>query len=391
MRVFRFTVILLLIGAPIPVAIGASLSLVQEYQGLAFDVSPDGTRVATLSESELCVHVIGRGIDGSTCFNLPHNEFLVQTANVMWSPDGSRIAFTGPEFGAAVWIVRPSAPAEEVRAAFEVQGYRNAPVALEGWIDRRHLFYRGVYSFGVGDLDTMSLAEPCGFTEADGHFSLLRGDARLLGSNRFGHVLQVQLASNGGGSPVLSCRTLRGTLARPARGNWLRFEDTLDANRLLFSEQQVEVVAEWRIGADLLAVDSTSLEYKERLYEGAPAAVSPDGQAIAALRRDSSNVVLVAYSTVGHAKLLDLPLSSREDPTSDREWEQIAPRWSKSSQHLLVWLGVPRTDAVVASLKDAAIVGTLPSFEGHPNYQWAAENRFVVERGDSIMVYEVVD
>jgi hypothetical protein len=239
-------------------------------------------------------------------------------------------------------------------------------------------------------------------TETDGYFNALPGQPRLIGTNRFGHILEVRAGTGADGRPSVSCTTLRGTRSTPAGWVWLRFEDALNGNQLLFSEQAYDQGSQWRLGAPLVALDSETLGPSSRLPDGAPASVSPDGTLIAALAREGEAVTVIVYRSIDQLQVFKAPISGRVTPNpvapnvplNDWEWEELAPAWSKDGRYLLVkrYLGVANVRADIFSPADITAAPLLVDLESVRGYYWAADNRLVVEQFPvRVAVYEMVD
>jgi hypothetical protein len=381
---------------PIGVALGATLSPTAEYAATSFDVSSNGTQIATILGDTVCVRPIGVAGDTATCYDFALRG-IGELRELLWAPGDRSLAVAGTNTAgaSAIWILDTARGLRRVTPPVWSAGTRsqNEAINLQAWIDPDQVVFRGIFGFGVvrAGGPRPSIAT-CAFTEADGFFKRVSGQPTLLGSDRFGDMLQVIAGDATRDAPNLSCVTVGPSHTAPTNDQWLRFEDALTASQLLFSKQHIDRGANWRLGAELVALDSRTLQPITGAWPvGAPASVSPDGHYVAALRRSDSSVSIAIYRRPDWVITSDVPVAARADPTTDIEWERMSPQWSKDGRFVLVWFGLERFGTVLISALDGRFVASLPGEGGLHAYQWAADNRLVAQDGSRVVVYELED
>lgn len=380
--------------APAAAAVGATLSPVAQYDGTRFNVSPDAMELAIVFQDTVCIRSIGATTGAAKCFDFARSAAALRA--LLWAPDGHAIAVAGSDAkgDSAIWVLEVTRADQNVPApvwsAVANSGIGN--VELQAWIDVKRLVFRGDYTFHLAEGFPEPKGATCGFPAADGFFERVPGQLRLLGSNRLGDLLGVVVGNDAQGLPTLSCATLSAERAASAQEQWLRFEDALSPSILLFSRQRTNRGANWRLGAQLVAVNSqTLLPVAGAWPNGAPARVSPDGKRLAALRRNQGPVSVALYGGTDWALEFDIPIAWRGDPSTDLEWERMSPQWSKDGRYVLVWFGLPEFGTVLVSALDGKVVASLPGSGDFSGYQWAAGNRLVAQGLSRVAVYDLND
>ena len=327
---------------------------------------------------------------------MPINQALVEP-RVRWAPDDSAIAVSGEDddYTPGIWIVRlTAADAAPVRVhTGRGPGPGSGGGELEAFLDARHMLISPRYGgYDILDIETGAISS-CGWLETDGVSEWDSRSGYIAGTNRFGDA-QVSRVVEAPGGPRLSCSRGGKTDHTQAAYVWHQFEAVLTPNRLLFSRQRYDAAQYWEIGAEVVALDAATLETVATYPKGAPAAVSPQGNRIAALRPNlPDGVRVVVYSVSDEAPIVDVAtaISFTVAPYDGHSWVTLRPKWSPDGRFVLILeSGVVRMNAELISVANGAIESVLDDIPPVLKVEWLAPNRLIVWTvGDEIRMYSL--
>jgi hypothetical protein len=370
-------------------SLAASLSLLSTWSGRGFNVSHSGAQLAAFVAPSVCVYSITDRHRQRTCIALPIDQANVEP-RVRWAPDDSALAVSGEDAQHArgIWIIRlTDARVMPIRVH---TGPRSGTDELQGFLDARHVLLSPRYGgWVILDVDTGATSS-CGWSETDGRTEWDARSGYIAGTNRFGDAQVSRVVARPGG-PALACSRAPPAVHTQAAYVWNQFEAVLAPNRLLFSRQRYDAALYWAIGAELVALDAASLETVATYPKGAPAAVSPRGDLIAALRPNlPDGLRFVIYSVSDTAPVVDVASAIPFTPAPDDSvWAGLRPKWSLDGRFvLIVESDVVRRNAELVSVANGTIEPVLDDIPPVLAIEWLTANRLIVSNvGDEIRTY----
>jgi hypothetical protein len=375
-------------------SLAASLSLLATWSGRGFNVSHSGEQFAAWSAASVCVYSITNPDRARTCIAVPLYAPRVEP-RVRWAPDDSALAVSGQDeaYTPGIWIVRLTETGVAGTPVRVHTGRGPGPGSggdeLEAFLDAHHVLIspRGG-GYDILDIET-GAASSCGWLETDGRTDWDSRSRYIAGTNRFGDAQVSHVVERSGGL-TLACSRVRR--ADQTQSVWHQFESVLRSDRLLFSRQRYEAFAQyWAIGADVVAVDAATLETVATYPKGAPAAVSPQGNLVAALRADSPDGVrFVIYSAADGAPIVDVASAIRDSIVpDDSQWAALRPRWSPDGRFVLILENdVVTRNAELISVANGTVETILDDIPPVLAVEWLAGSRLMVSTvGDEIRLY----
>jgi len=379
-----------------PLSWGESLTLIAQLPGRDFDLSQEGQQFAAFDGNSVCVYSVADPEVGKRCFAVPINPIRA-VPQVRWGPDDSGLAVSGEDFAdtPGIWIMSLTSPnSEPVRVhTGRPPGPGSGGDSVEAFLNPGQLLINGRYGgYAIFDIET-GARSGCQWGETDGRREWLPEHSLVVGTNRFGDI-QVAKAVGGPGDTALSCMPVRRAESTPGGIVWYQFEAILAPDKLLFSQQMYDAGQSWEIGSRLVALNAMTLEFVAEYPQGAPASVSPQGDLVAAIRRQSDErMQFVVYRISDRLQILDLPSTNPAPaPLTGSEWATLKPKWSLEGEYVLfVENRLMTAQAELMSIDQRRIDPVLRGIPRVLDAEWTTSNRLIVSSlFDGIRVYELV-